>query len=107
MGQQIEFSRNQEGRVLIGLGCRKTVDGKYQKILSLDDIGNNPDAKIGDFLHSSDAGENLAQLVFNKDESIDILIKKLKQLKKLNTKKMIEKEKRRKDNYVANLPLGC
>lgn len=90
---KIEFSKNGEGKILIGIGCKKTVDGEYQKILSMDDIGNNPDAKLGDFLKRNDAGENLAQLIFSKDESIDILIKKLKELKCLDSKRTLEEQK--------------
>lgn len=93
MGQQIEFSKGQGGKVLIGIGCRRTIDGEYQKILSIDDIGNNPDVKVGDFIKMDEGGENLAQLIFNKDESIDILIKKLKELKHLDSKRTLEEQK--------------
>lgn len=105
---EIEFSKNGEGRVLLGIGCRKAEDGTYQKILNIDDISNN-DCKIGDKIHRSQAGNTLLELVFNKNESIDVLIKKLQTLKKLNAEQTIITQREICDdpNCSCRLPLGC
>lgn len=106
---EIEFSKNGEGKVLLGIGCRETEDGTYQKILDIADISNN-DCKIGDKIHRNQAGDTLLKLVFNKDESIDILIKKLQTLKKLNVEQTLVNQEEICDDpdcYTCKLPLGC
>lgn len=102
--KEIEFSKDGEGKVLLGIMCRKTEDGKYQKILNLEDIGDN-DCKIGDKLHRSQAGKSIVDLVFNKDESIDVVISKLQKLKKLDAEKTVKSQE--EIEYINQLPLGC
>lgn len=104
----IEFSKNGEGKVFIGISCRKVNDG-YQKMLVFDDIGNN-DCKIGDQIHKDYSGERLGTLIFNKDESIDILIKKLQELKRVSPKEKLEekhKELCNNPNCSCQLTYGC
>ena len=102
--KEIEFSKDGEGKVLLGIMCRKTEDGKYQKVLNLEDIGDN-DCKIGDKLHRNQAGKSIVDLVFNKDESIDIVISKLQKLKKLDAEKTVKSQE--EIEYINQLPLGC
>lgn len=102
--KEIEFSKDGEGKILLGIMCRKTEDGKYQKILNLEDIGDN-DCKIGDKLHRNQAGKSIVDLVFNKDESIDIVISKLQKLKKLDAEKTVKSQE--EIEYINQLPLGC
>lgn len=102
--KEIEFSKNGEGKVLLGITCRKAEDGKYQKVLNLEDIGDN-DCKIGDKLHRNQAGKPILDLVFNKDESIDMVISKLQKLKKLDAEKTIKSHE--ETEYINQLPLGC
>ena len=102
--KEIEFSKNGEGKVLLGIMCRKTEDGKYQKVLNLEDIGDN-DCKIGDKLYRNQAGKPILDLVFNKDESIDMVISKLQKLKKLDAEKTIKSHE--ETEYINQLPLGC
>lgn len=105
--KEIEFSKDGEGKVLLGIMCRKTEDGKYQKILNLEDIGDN-DCKIGDKIHRNQAGKSIVDLVFNKDESIDAVINKLQKLKKLNAEETIRIQKEIEYSECTNqLPLGC
>ena len=102
--KEIEFSKSGEGKVLLGITCRTTKDGKYQKVLNLEDIGDN-DCKIGDKLHRNQAGKPILDLVFNKDESIDMVISKLQKLKKLDAEKTIKSHE--ETEYINQLPLGC
>ena len=105
---EIEFSKDGKGKVLIGIGCKKAEDGSYQKILNIDDISMN-DCEIGEQLSRSQAGETLLNLVFYKDESIDVLIRKLQDLKNLNAEKTIITQREICDDpdCMCRLPLGC
>ena len=105
---EIEFSKDGKGKVLIGIGCKKAEDGSYQKILNIDDISMN-DCEIGDQLSRSQAGETLLNLVFYKDESIDVLIRKLQALKNLDAEKTIITQREICDDpdCMCRLPLGC
>ena len=105
---EIEFSKNGKGKVLIGIGCKKAEDGSYQKILNIDDVSMN-DCEIGEQLHRSQAGETLLNLVFYKDESIDVLIRKLQALKNLDAEKTIITQREICDDpdCMCRLPLGC
>lgn len=109
---EIEFSKNGEGKVLIGIGCAK-INGEYKKKLNLDDISELcENTVIGDKVSKNIAGKTLVTLVFNKDESIDVLIKKLKELKRLNVKKTLELQEKVLDdcndpNCSCQLTKGC
>ena len=90
---EIECSKKGEGKILIGIGCIKNDEGDYQKMLYIDKIKDGIDCKVGNKLHKDNVEKTLATLVFNKDESIDVLIKKLKELKCLDSKRTLEEQR--------------
>lgn len=106
--EEIEFSKNGEGKIFVGIGCRKNKNN-YQKILYLESVGDI-DCKVGDQIHKNDNnGKLLAKLIFNRNESIDVLIEKLQKLKGINSKQTIESQREICDNPSCScrLPLGC
>ena len=105
---EIEFSKNGEGKILLGISCIKTDENKYQKILTLDSVKDDITCKSGDILHRDDVKENLATLVFNRDESIELLIDKLTQLKSVDVVKLFDKADKCDDSTcVCRLSDGC
>lgn len=90
---KIEFSKNEKGKVAISYGCTKNNQGNYQKFLKIDEIKDGINCKVGDKIHEDNIEKTLAILIFNKNESIDLLINKLKELKCLDVERTL-KEKR-------------
>lgn len=90
---EIEFSKNGEGKILIGIGCVKNDNGEYQKLLKIDKLKDGIDCKVGNYLHYSNVEKTLATLVFNRNESIDVLIKKLKELKQLDSENTLKEQR--------------
>ena len=103
---KIEFSKNGEGKILLGISCIKTDENKYQKILTLSSVKDNITCKSGDILHKDNVKENLATLVFNRNESIELLIDKLTELKSIDVAKLFD-EADKCDNSICRLPDGC
>lgn len=101
MIKEVEFSKNGEGKVMLGIGCRKKKDN-YQKFLNIANIAKEFECKAGDqFLHGEVPTKGGVSLVFNNDKSIDQLIEKLKELKRVNP------EEKLTSDLINQLPLGC
>lgn len=105
---KIEFSKDGEGKILLGISCIKTNENTYQKILTLSSIKDDITCKSGDCLCNDDVKENLAALVFNRDESIDLLINTLTRLKSIDVAKLLDETNKCNDSTcTCRLPDGC
>lgn len=107
---EIEFSKNGEGKILLGIGCIKNDIGEYQKLLKIYKLKDDIDCKVGNYLHYSNVEKTLATLIFNRDESIDILIKKLKELKQLDSENTLKEQRKilcDDSTCTCRLPDGC
>lgn len=101
MIKEVEFSKNGEGRLMLSIGCRKRNEN-YQKFLEIKNITKGFECKMGDkFPYKEVPTKGGVSLVFNNDKSIDQLIEKLKELKK------IDPETKLTSDLINQLPLGC